>query len=119
MSTEARGNGNGDLNNIKTTPSAAVVSTQVSTTTTTTPTTTTITTNKLKVDSPKSPKPPKTPTSTSSGHDASGTDFDVVGVTEETIENLRKELDRLKLRLEEERKKLNDVSCMSREKRKD
>lgn len=79
----------------------------------TTTTTTTTTTNKLKVDSPKSPKPPKTPTSTSSGgHEQQSSDFEV-GVTEETIENLRKELDRLKLRLEEERKKLNDVPCKS------
>ncbi len=31
--------------------------------------------------------------------------------SEETVEALRKELERLKLRLEEERKKLNDVPC--------
>lgn len=31
--------------------------------------------------------------------------------TDETLDLLRKELDRLKARLEEERKKLNDVAC--------
>ena len=31
--------------------------------------------------------------------------------TEESIESLRKEVERLKTRLEEERKKLNDVTC--------
>lgn len=31
--------------------------------------------------------------------------------TEDNVDLLRKELERLKLRLEEERKKLNDVSC--------
>jgi len=40
-----------------------------------------------------------------------GENFSKNDCTEESIESLRKEVERLKTRLEEERKKLNDVAC--------
>ncbi len=40
-----------------------------------------------------------------------GENFSKDDCTEESIESLRKEVERLKTRLEEERKKLNDISC--------
>lgn len=47
----------------------------------------------------------------SSGNDVHTTSAIAAPTSEDSVDSLRKELDRLKLRLEEERKKLNDISC--------
>lgn len=61
----------------------------------------------------KLPATPQTPTSSKSDNQT-GDEFKMSpsSHTEDSVDSLSKELERLKLRLEEERKKLNDVSCM-------
>ena len=61
-------------------------------------------TSKLQVSSPS-------PQSSKSENDNNDNKASTTSATDDTIDSLRKELERLKLRLEEERKKLNDVSC--------
>src|SRR5699024_10796600 len=46
-----------------------------------------------------------------SGNDLHASSASATTATDDSVDSLRKELERLKLRLEEERKKLNDVSC--------